>query len=397
MMGIKTKIEVAIGRWVKLLLASPAAGGRDWSQPADQTPIQRPMPTAQSRPLHLVAVGDILLAGAVQARLEQYGYDYPFRHVAAMMPRHDLLVGNLEGPITDHDQPISRNKDCLFRMDVKVASALRKLGFDLLNLANNHSLDYGLTGLRDTQRALEAVGIGYFGAGPELNAAIKGKIVEVAGLRIGLLGFMQRYSAYVHDYPYYATAQKPGVPIANKHLICKAIKGMRGQVDTLIVSFHWGRNYSDVCPAQVHWGRLAVDLGADLVIGHNPHNLQGIEIYRQVPILYALGNFTFGTIGEFDRLLPNHLWHHGWIAEVRIEAGRVTGLQLIPIATNNRVVDFQPRAAEPSILPDLLALLNAKHRAPLYIDGDRLLWGSLPGLSTGRRRDLQHPTEMVLK
>lgn len=374
MTRIKSQLEGAIGRLVTYLLAKTGGAEGDWPRPADQTPVNRPVPTAQSRPIHLVAVGDTMLGGAAQARLDQYGYDYPFRRIASLMPRHDLLVGNLEGPITNHDQPISGVKDCLFRMDAAAASALREFGFDLLNLANNHILDYGLTGLCDTQQALEVAGIGHFGAGLDLIESIQGKIIEVAGLRIGFLGFMQRYSAYVHDYPFYATARRPGVPMANKRILRIAIQAMRGRVDTLVVSFHWGRNHSDVRSAQVRWGRLAVDLGADLVIGHNPHNLQGVEIYRQVPILYALGDFTVGTNGSFDQLLPNTLWHHGWIADIQIETGRAASLHLIPLATNNKVVHFQPGAAEPSILPDLLSLLNVKHNAPLCVEGNGLTW-----------------------
>ena len=356
-----------------VLLILAISGCAERYETPDLPPVARPEAQAQERPVRLVAVGDVLLADAVQEKLDEFGYRYPLRQLRGLVAGHDLLIGNLEGPITDHAEPISSKKDFVYKMDAQAAIALRDFGFDLFDLANNHVLDYGMDGMRDTWQALDRMGIGHFGSGLDLDEAIHGKIVEVAGLRIGFLGFMQRWSGYVSDYPFYAQEGVPGVPLATPKVLKAAIVPMRDKVDTLVVSFHWGRNYSDVRANQVRMGRLAVDLGADLVIGHNSHNLQGVEIYRQVPILYSLGNFTFGTTGRFDTM-ADPLWQHGWVADIKIAKGRAAEVALIPIATNNLVVDFQPRPADPALLEDILALVNRKFDTRLQVTGGRAIW-----------------------
>lgn len=339
----------------------------------DQTPVARPEASNQSRPIRIMAAGDILLADGAQDLLDEHGYDYPFTHLGSLTAGHDLLLGNLEGPITDHAVPISSDKDYVYKSRIQAAAALKKFGFDVVDLANNHILDFGLPGLLDTQAALDSVGIGHFGAGRNLDKASQGKIIEVAGLRVGFLGFMQRWSGYVYNYPFYAKENAHGVPLAETTIIATAIKRMRGKVDSLIVSFHWGRNYSDVRDNQIRWGRLAVDLGADIVIGHNSHNLQGMEIYRQVPILYSLGNFTFGTDGSF-RKMGNPLWGNGWIADIRVDRGRVVQVDLIPISTDNNAVRFQPRLTDPALLPDILELVNSRFGTRMRVINDRARW-----------------------
>lgn len=357
--------------WVLLAIVI-FAYSRD-SEPINQAPVARPEVTSQSRPIRVMATGDILLADGAQDLLDKHGYDHPFVHLRSLTAGHDLLLGNLEGPITDHPVPISSDKDYVYKSRIQAAAALKNFGFDVVDLANNHSLDFGLPGLHDTQAALDSVGISHFGAGLNLDEAIQGKIIEIAGLRVGFLGFMQRWYGYMFDYPFYAKKDTPGVPMANTSIITSAIEQMRGKVDTLIVSFHWGRNYSDVRHAQIRWGRLAVDLGADIVIGHNAHNLQGMEIYRQVPILYSLGNFTFGAEGRFHKM-GSPLWGNGWIADIRIDDGRVVLVDLIPIDIDNRIVGFQPRATNPALLPDILALVNRRFGTPMRVMKDRARW-----------------------
>lgn len=171
--------------------------------------------------------------------------------------------------------------------------------------------------------------------------------------------------------------------MAEPDLLECAIAAMRRRADCVIVSFHWGRNYSDVRAIQVRLGRLAVDLGADLVIGHNPHHVQGMEVYRQVPVLYSLGNFTFGARGRFAEL-QDPLWRHGWIADIRFERGRAARVDLIPIAIDNEVVRFQPRLADPALLPGILELVNGRFGTKMVIHGDRARW-TLAGETANER------------
>ena len=192
-----------------LLMIFIVAYSRDF-EPIDQAPVARPEVTNQSRPIRIMATGDILLADGAQDLLDKHGYDYPFVHLRRLTAGHDLLLGNLEGPITDHSVPIASDKDYVYKSRIQAAAALKNFGFDVINLANNHILDFGLPGLLDTQAALDSVGISHFGAGRNLDKAIQGRIIEVAGLRIGFLGFMQRWHGYVYHYPFYAKKMLPG-------------------------------------------------------------------------------------------------------------------------------------------------------------------------------------------
>jgi len=341
--------------------------------------------TTYERELHIFAVGDIMLAGAAQTYLDTYGYDYPFRQIQPFFEPADLICGNLEVPLTCHTAPLVAKKRYVYQAHPEAsAKALREFGFDLLCLANNHILDYGSVGLEETQAVLATHGIRYFGAGLSYQEAIAAQVVELAGVRIGFLGFMQRYRTYREYKNYFARGENPGVAPLKKQTVQEAIAALKSRVDLVIVNCHWGRNYKPVTNTQKKWGKRLVDFGADLVIGHHPHIPQGVEIYQGVPIIYSLGNFTFCTPGRFQKVPP--LWCYGQIADIALAQGRIVRLDLIPIAVDNRIVHFQPQVATPEVLHQLLSLLNQEFETPMEIVKDRLrLW--LPK-STGYSRDV---------
>jgi poly-gamma-glutamate capsule biosynthesis protein CapA/YwtB (metallophosphatase superfamily) len=320
--------------------------------------------------IHIFAVGDIMLADAAQAYLDRHGYNYPFRQIKPYFQDADLIVGNLEVPLTCHTVPLSPEKKYAYKASPESAQALKDFGFDLLCLANNHILDYGVTGLLDTQKILDKYEIGYFGAGTSYQEAIAGHVVEIAGNRIGFVGFMQGYRAYRENYKgYFALGDNPGVAQMTQQTVQEAIAALRPCVDVLIVSFHWGRNYMPVTETQKQWGKRTVKYNVDLVLGHHPHIAQGVEIYQNVPIVYSLGNFTFGARGRFHKV--DKIWHHGWIADITIYQKQVIRLDLIPIKVDNQVIKFQPQVAEPEILPQLLMSLNDEFETEMEIVHDR--------------------------
>jgi poly-gamma-glutamate synthesis protein (capsule biosynthesis protein) len=336
-------LGVALGA---LLACSPAS-----SSPARREGIR------QERTLHLAAVGDILLGDSSRKVLEREGYDYPFRALAAELARSDLVFGNLEGPITRGRSPLDPKKDYVYRSDLAAAPALHAAHVDLVTLANNHALDYGDEGLFDTIRNLDAAGVRHFGAGASRAEAIRGEIVEMAGVRIGFLGFFERYGPYGTTYPnYFARGGAAGVAELDERTMREAIGTLRPDVDVLVVCCHWGKNYAEVTKTQQRYGRLAAELGADLVIGHHPHVAQGIEVHHGVPILYSVGNFTFGSKGRFDQLEP--ALRHSWIAAITIDGKRVAAIDLIPLEVDNHVVRYQPRVADAGDLAAMVAKLN---------------------------------------
>jgi poly-gamma-glutamate synthesis protein (capsule biosynthesis protein) len=324
----------------------------------------------QVRTLHLVAVGDILLGDAAQPLLDRKGYDFPFQHLRPYLKNADVLVGNLEGSVTERKTPFDAHKRWSYKSSPAAAVALQKAGFAVLDLANNHAMDYGPEGLADTMRFLDKNRIRHFGAGASSRQAGKGKVVNAGGCRIGFLGFFEATDRRLMALGWFADATRAGVAPMKQGEVRQAIRKLRPRVNLLVVSFHWGRNYEPVTRFQKRWGRRAVDDGADLVLGHHPHVAQGVEVYRGVPILYSLGNFTFGTKGRFQKV--DQRWRYGWIADIAIQGNRLSGLDLIPIEVDNRKVHYQPRPAGAKVLERLVPFLNRDFNAPLKVQGDRV-------------------------
>lgn len=243
----------------------------------------------QNASVHMSFTGDILLSRGVQKELDEQGYAYPYARISAYLKQDDLSLGNLECPITEYETPVHKDRSILFRANRDNAARLYKNGFNLLNLANNHSMDQGKKGMLDTLEALTEEQIEVVGAGPKKEEAQTLKTVMIKGKTIGFLGF----SVFPPEGYIYASDQ-PDVslydPVQSPKLVAEAEK----QCDYLIVSMHWGPEYSRYAStAQQEMAHTLVDSGADTIIGHHPHVLQGIEKYKGKMIFYSLGNFIF--------------------------------------------------------------------------------------------------------
>lgn len=198
-----------------------------------------------------------------------YDYGYFFENVRDILDKDDLTIANLETTLTTSTK--KADKQYAFKGDPSYAKILKEGSVEAVNIANNHTFDYLRTGFDDTLKALDREGIGYFGYGYKYYKTVK-------GIKIGVLG----YTGYDSS-------------IATKNQIKKDIMQMRPQVNILIVSFHWGEeNKYYPNKIQKDLGHFAIDQGADLVIGHHPHVIQGIEKYKDKFIVYSLGNFSFG-------------------------------------------------------------------------------------------------------
>ena len=192
-------------------------------------------------------------------------YSYIFRGVHAITAADDLTIANLEGTFTLSSSRYP--KQFAFKGPPDYAKILSSGSIEAVNLANNHSYDYYEQGYLDTIRALEQEKIAWFGEGAP-------KLYLVNGVKVGLLGY--------------------AFEVADRQLI-NEIAAVKQQSDLVVVSFHWGTErayWPD--EYQRHLAYLAIDSGADLVIGHHPHVLQGLEVYKQRLIAYSLGNFAFG-------------------------------------------------------------------------------------------------------
>ena len=200
---------------------------------------------------------------------DKYGASYFFKNMQELFTTDDLTIANLEGTFTDSNEKIEKAFN--FKGPKNYVDVLTAGSIEVVNIANNHTYDYGDTGYNDTISTLENAKINYFGYDNYY-------IFTKDNLKIGLAGF---YTNYDNKW---------------QSKIDKAINYFKEQkVNAIIMSFHWGiekvYNQND---NQREIARYAIDNGVDLVLGHHPHYVQGIETYKNKYIVYSLGNFVFG-------------------------------------------------------------------------------------------------------
>lgn len=279
--------------------------------------------------ISVVCVGDIMLAGSVTPFIDKHGVDYPFDKTRDILQAADIAIGNLEMPLATVGEPLP-DKEYVFRGSPPVAKGIANAGFDVLTLANNHIGDYGDEALLKTLTVLRQHRIQHCGAGADLHKARKPAIVEVNGKRIAVLGYATTYPS-----AFFAGEGDPGTARGKPKIFVPDIKAAKKQADIVIVTFHWsGELAIEPREYQELFGHMAIDAGADLVFGHHPHVLQGIEVYKGKLIAYSLGNFAFATFSKTVRTSA--------MLRVKFQAEGPARAELIPLNVFNREVLFQP-------------------------------------------------------
>lgn len=235
--------------------------------------------------------GDIMLDRGVESSvIKNFGQDFSalFEKIPAkLLKNSDIAFANLEGTASDQGKDLGNLYS--FRMDPEVIPALAGAGFDVLSLANNHVGDWGRAAFVDTLGRLKENEIRATGAGLTEAEAEQPLIIEKYSQKIGFLGFSDVGPQWLE-----AAGEKPGLLLASDPRFDEIIQNAAGQVDHLVVSFHWGDEYKTIHnDRQEHLARRAVDAGARLVIGHHPHVVQDTEVYKNSFIAYSLGNFIF--------------------------------------------------------------------------------------------------------
>lgn len=244
----------------------------------------------QEQSVTFAAVGDIMLDRDVRKVGLQRGWEYIFAEVAPHLNQIDLTFANLESPIGDKGHFIN-----MFQAPPEAMAGLVYAGLDVVSLANNHTLDYHHAGMFETMRLLDKHQIAWVGAGENLDGARVPLIKEVNGVKIGFLAYTEMWFVHAREpISWRATDDEPGVVPAELSIISQDIKRLQESVDCVIVSIHWGKEYdSKANEEQERLARAMIDSGADIVLGHHPHVLQGIEFYKRGVIAYSLGNFVF--------------------------------------------------------------------------------------------------------
>lgn len=202
----------------------------------------------------------------------------------------DIIFGNLESVLGDKsDKLFFPGKPYNFIAPLKTADTLQWLGFNVLSMANNHTMDYGGSPITKTRKALIKRGISPFGAGKNLDEARKPAIRTVRDTKFGFLGYSIGHSPLV-----FASKKRAGAVPYNMKIMLDDIKSYRSKVDVLVISLHWGVEYEkEPSKNQIKVAHTLIDAGADVILGHHPHVMQGIEFYKGKLIAYSLGNFLF--------------------------------------------------------------------------------------------------------
>ncbi len=270
--------------------------------------------------LTVVAVGDILLSRHVGKKIDLVGDPtLPFKNVSPWLVGADIAFGNLESPIAAGDVPLRRG--VVFRCLTRYVPGLVSAGFDVLSTANNHALDQGSDSLEFTLDCLEAHGIIAVGTRKKEDQCSFGRLIEKKGVVVGFLAYS--YAAY-NDGGAREDAQV--ATLHDRERVLDEISGLKHKADVVFVSLHAGAEYRRKPEVQkMVFARAAIDAGADAIIGHHPHWIQPVEIYRGKPIFYSLGNFVFDQGDSVET-------SQGLMVEFRIRNKKLAGSRILPVA-----------------------------------------------------------------
>ncbi len=233
----------------------------------------------------LMAVGDIMLDRGVEYKAK-HDFKFPFLRISSYLKRADILFGNLESVISDKGKKVGSIYS--FRADPKAIEGLSYAGFDVISVANNHVFDYGREAMEDSFKRIREAGILYVGGGFTEQESRQGVVKRVGDTEICFLAYNNQGS------PYWASREGiSGINWMDKSLK-EDIERAEERSDLVVVSFHFGNEYERLPnKTQEEFSRLAIDSGADLVLGHHPHVAQPVERYKEGWIAYSLGNFVF--------------------------------------------------------------------------------------------------------
>ena len=271
----------------------------------------------------LIFGGDIMLSRTVNAQMEKYqSYTWPLEKIAPSFKEADIAIANLESPFLFTKDYQVLTGSFAFKANPKSVAALSLTGFDVLSLANNHILNQGAKGLADTIKVLSDAGIDYIGPRNH-NLVIK----ESQGTKFAFLSYTYNDSS----------------PIANMsdNSVKSDIRNAKKQADVVIVLMHAGTEYNrKPNTQQIKFAHLAIDAGADLIIGSHPHWPQTIEIYQGKTIIYSLGNLIFDQMWSKDT-------SQGLLAKVYFDGKEQTNIEYIPINIKDYgQADVMPDGAE---------------------------------------------------
>lgn len=341
----------------------------------------------------IIAGGDVMF----KPRLAEIGSSTsaPVREALSLFSSGQICFMNCEMPLTDRGQPAEKTIN--IRANPGVAEDLKSLGVDIVTLANNHAMDYGREGFSHTLENLDRAGIKRVGAGQNIDEALQPEIIESNGLRFAFFGLactLPPGSAAGPDRAGIAPvkvnfsfemntnlmSENPGIaPIVRSwavesdvERVCQAVERTKQEVDYVVVGLHWGIRdlritpiQGPICEYQPPLARALIDSGVDVIVGNGPHCLRGIEIYRDRPIFYCLGDLIF------HKLPVEHGERESAILQIDFD-GESIKPSLVPVVLNDDLLPELAFDAERERVANLIVERSERFGTQFRWDGDAL-------------------------
>lgn len=288
--------------------------------------------------ISLLATGDVCLKTSDDK--------YPFEAVDEILEEGDISFGNLEVVLSDKGNKKRKEKAVSLYEPPHKAEYLKEAGYDILNISNNHTADLGREGLESTKKTLNNKSIPYIydDGRQQTNCTTFYK----SGMKIGFLGYPDPLaSTSIFDLGKCFSVNK-----INKEKISDDIQEIKKECDIVVVSIHWGiENIFYPSPNQIEMAHDFVDSGADVILGHHPHVIQGIEEYKNGLIAYSLGNFQFYPTREMTDI--------SYILSIDITSNEISSYDVIPMKINNKFKPYIPNEGESVKIRKMINRLSA--------------------------------------
>ena len=300
-------------------------------------------------------IGDVIFDARAKAAADLGRPELVWGDVLPVLRGVDAVFANLENPITRSEHRCRRLfKPVCLKSDPVTVSLLKAANVAFVNIANNHTLDFGEEGLAETIGLLRDAGIAWAGAGPDIETAARSVLVQAGGMTLGVMALTDNTPAYA------AGPARPGTnhvriddDPATLARLAGEVRALRASGARLVVlSAHWGPNYRPWPSARFRrFARAAIDAGVDVFHGHSAHILQGIEMHGAGVILYDTGDFIDDT--WWLSFVPRFT---GGLFLVDTEGGRVKGVRVVPVVMTPGRVDLGHGALARRVVNRLMRL-----------------------------------------
>ena len=304
--------------------------------------------------------GDVNLSSRFESVTNEKGADYLWRQINPLLKTADISFLNLETSVSDRGRKVKER--LFFRTSPQNMMGLVNSGVDLVSVANNHTYDYGPIAFEDTLNFLTDNKILYAGGGRDLNAALEPKYINKKGMKIGFIAFNQ-----IFNNTWGAADNKSGqlgYDDYTRNAIFKAIREAAAECDQLIVMAHWGVERANLPKEETKLlARALIDAGADLIVGSHPHVLQGVEVYKNKPIYYSVGNSIFTNKDEHTS--------GGAIFELKLNQEGIISAKFYPTYIEKK--DFKLLKKSDSRYQQVIEQFSKNNVFNVKVQGNRLL------------------------